>query len=62
MSEKLQNDASYLGIIEEFDDGLCCYGFYDVNGHLLLRTFGEIRTVKKNPKYRSEKTLTIKNT
>lgn len=51
MSEKLQNDASHVAIIEEFEDGLCRYGFYDKNGELILRTIGKTREVKKNPKY-----------
>lgn len=55
MSEKLQNNAVYVAIIEEFEDGLCRYGFYHENGELILRTIGEIRLVKKNPKYAPDK-------
>lgn len=55
MSEKLQNDASYVVIIEEFEDGLCRYGFYDENDELILRTIGKIGEVKKNPKYAPDK-------
>jgi hypothetical protein len=55
MSEKLQNDASYVAIIEDFDDGLCRYGSYNKNGELILKTIGKIREVKKNPKYLPDK-------
>lgn len=54
-STSLEEAASYIAIIEEFDDGLCRYGFYSQNGELLLGTIGETSNVKKKPKYDEEK-------
>ena len=50
-SDSLEKATTYIAIIEEFDDGLCRYGFSSQNGELLLGTVGETEGVKKNPKY-----------